>query len=443
MPTTHQPNLLFCLFDSLSLADSGLSNPVNDLPHLMALSQTSTMFTRAYAPCPESSPARASLFTGLDPCVHGLWTNGVTLRSMEQTFAQRLQCAGYSNALVGRYQLSGVSRWTTEKLRQSEFSHTEWAHGPLHRSRQNQYLSWLENMAPAFFSNLFPSQANPDNTSLTDEQLYCLETLPNELSFNFWVGEKIGRWINKQSEDKPFLALAGFCVGSHFGAEPHHLSDGESVHLSALKQADSAIGKLLEQLKHSNRADDTVIIVASARGNADPTDESTLLKERSTNVPLLIHQPKQQQQRQHQQHHQQPLTIDSLVSTIDIAPTVLDLVNAPINPRMQGQSLLHIMNGRDEPRNWVLSRFRHTDQGGKYSWQSALCTESMKLVIRHGQLDEEKQTLGLYDLNADPLEQNNLAQNDSHASILEKMIDKMIDARCAMEDRTEPRIAEF
>ena len=43
----------------------------------------------------------------------------------------------------------------------------------------------------------------------------------------------------------------------------------------------------------------------------------------------------------------------------------------------------------------------------------------------------------------DPHEKNNLASKEQHAEQLEDMIDKLIDARCALEDRTEPRIAKF
>lgn len=431
MPNTHQPNILFCLFDSLSMADSGLTTEANELPTLSNLCQTSALFTRTYTPCPESSPARASLFTGLDPGVHGLWTNGVTLPSTEQTFAQRLLSAGYSNALVGRYQLSGVSRWTTEKFRHSEFTHTEWAHGPIHRSRQNHYISWLEKTAPEHYSDLFPMQANPDETLLADEQIACLERLPNEFSFNAWVGDRLGHWISRQPRSKPFLAVASFCVGSNFGAEPIERSDGENVHQPAMNQADSAIGKLLEQLNESDQTEDTVVIIASARGNSVPNDDTSVMKERSIKVPLLIHQPSQQK-----------LTINNPISTIDIAPTVLELANTPISPRMQGQSLLHVINGQREPRNWALSRYRNHTKNAHNHWQSALCSESMKFVVRHNE-QVEQHALGLYNLDIDPLEKNNLAQNRSHAEDLELMIDQMIDARCAMEDRTEPRIAEF
>ena len=49
----------------------------------------------------------------------------------------------------------------------------------------------------------------------------------------------------------------------------------------------------------------------------------------------------------------------------------------------------------------------------------------------------------MFDLVSDPDERNDLAIDANYANDLEDMIDLMIDARCALEDRTEPRIAKF
>jgi len=80
VPVCSRPNFLFCVFDSLSSSVcSVLNDQAFDLPALGRLQDESAVISAAYSPCPESSPARASLFTGLDPSVHGVWTNGVDL----------------------------------------------------------------------------------------------------------------------------------------------------------------------------------------------------------------------------------------------------------------------------------------------------------------------------------------------------------------------------
>lgn len=437
MPALERPNIILCLFDSLSAVGGQISDEpfrLSTLPTLSKLCSASACFNKAYTPCPESSPARASLFTGLDPCVHSLWTNGVTLPDHEQTFPQRLSQAGYTNYLAGRYQLSGVSRWTTEQARRGEYHRMDWAHGPLHRSRQNAYLEWLQKKAPDHYSNIFASQANPDNTVVTQQQREALAAMPDALSFNHWVGESITRWIDSQSADQPFLAIAGFSVGNMLGGQPHPATDLETLNELALKQADGAIGGIMNCLESCHRSKDTVVIVTAARGNTKSLDSNQALadctlNEQAIRVPLIIHG-----------NAFEPRTLDDLVSTMDIAPTILSLANVPCGPRVQGESLLTAIDGTRNHKNWCMSRIRQSLPSGERNWQTALIAKNMKLVIEHGEQESNKR---MHNLDTDPLEQNNLVGSEDTAPQLEQLIDQMIDARCALEDRTEPRIAEF
>jgi len=430
VPSVNHPNILLCLFDSLSAIDSEALDTKNGFSTLSELYSTGAYFDRAYSPCPESSPARASLFTGLDPCVHGLWTNGVALPANEQTFVQRLTAAGYSSYLAGRYQLAGVSRWTTEAMRHGEYHQMDWAHGPLHRSRQNAYLQWLQSIAYDHYSSIFSSQANPDNTTDTEDQKTALMALPEQFSFNHWVGMRVSEWIDLQSSGQPFVAVAGFSVGDRLGTRPRSVTDGEGLNLLGLKQADVAIGLLMDGLANSNRLDDTVVIVASARGNEDSPNNECALSERAIRVPIVFRGA-----------DIEPQKLDGLVSTMDIAPTILNMANVPSGPRVQGTSLLGVLNGSTSTREWGMSRIRKLLPSGERLWQSALCTNDTKLIVSHDL--QQNESLRMYNLDADPLEQHNLAVEAANMAILEKLMDQMIDARCALEDRTEPRIAEF
>ncbi len=433
MPVSYRPNILFILFDSLSSFDSGLLDASTATPALSGLLQQGALFTSAYAPCPESSPARASLFTGLDPCVHGLWTNGVKLPSRARTFPEILAQAGYTNWLVGRWQLAGVSNWTTEHTRPGEFAQVEWAHGPLHRSRQNAYLTWFQQNAPDCYARIFASQADADDTNVPPEQRAAISGLPDDLSFNHWVGERVGDLVSTHPSDQPFLAVAGLSVGSSAGAEQPHDNDGEGLNEQALRQADAALGRVLDNLAACNRAEDTVILVAAGRGNVVSGTKASPMDERSIRVPLLLCRTGQERR-----------IVDAPVSTMDIAPTILDIAGIPIVPRIQGQSLLGVVSGSQAPRGWAMSRLRKVSSTRVRNWQTALRVNNMKLVVSHGSTrDAVPATYRLFDLDVDPDELEDLAGDEAHAADLDEMIDQMIDARCALEDRTETRIAEF
>ncbi|MGI9437277.1 MAG: sulfatase family protein [Geminicoccaceae bacterium] len=433
MPELNRPNILLILFDSLSAIDSGLLRTPTGTTRLAGLCEESVLFTSAYTPCPESSPARASLLTGLDPCVHGLWTNGVKLPSRERTFPEILAQAGYANWLVGRRQLAGVSRWTTEHTRQDEFTQVEWAHGPLHRSRQNAYLIWLSEKAPERYSHIFASQADPDDTTIPPEQREAVADLPDDLSFNHWIGERVGDLISLHPPDQPFLAIAGFSVGSSMGAQPPENHDGETLNKRSLRQADAALGRVLERLAEQGGLEETVVLVTAGRGNNASGTPDDAMHERSIRVPLLMRRPGQARR-----------IVDAPVSTIDIAPTILDIAGLPTQSRMQGRSLLGMLNGTETPQGWAMSRLRRGSTGQDRKWQTALRADTKKLIVKHGNpQDGTLATYRLFDLDADPDERKDLAGNPAHAADLEDMIDMMVDARCALEDRTEPRIAEF
>lgn len=408
-----RPNILLVVFDSLSTRD--FEAQVDRLPSLARLKSESLYFPDTYACSPESGPARASLFTGLAMATHGVWTDGVMLPDHEVTLPERFAGAGYHTWLVGRRQLAGVSNWTTEHARPYEYAHFDWAHGPLHRSRQNAYLAWLQEQVPDRYAAIFPRQANPDDTEIPPDQRAAMADLPDALSFNHWVGQQVVQRISHSPTDQPTFGIAGFVVGETMGVPLGNGPHFESLSTQALAQADQAIGAILDATKDPPA---TLLAVVAARGSAVPGDAP--LSDDALRTPLLFHGI-----------DRKPERIDGLVGAKDVAPTLYERAKVPTPPRIQGQSLLS-----EPPRGWALSRFRHPGAPD----QTALTTARWKLIVAHGAASNGEH---LYDLSLDPAEENDLAAHPDHQADLDAMLDQMIDARVALEDRTEPRIALF
>lgn len=400
-----RPNILLVVFDSLSAQH--LNQHLDDLPTLGAFANQSLNFTKAYACSPESSPARASLFTGLDVVVHGLWTDGVRLPKREIPLSQVFAAQGYHSWLVGRRHLAGVSNWTTEHARAGEFHAFDWAHGPLHRSRQNAYLGWLQDVAPKTYADIFPRQADPDEAETTAEQRHMMAALPDELGFNTWVGQQVCRRLG----DGPFFGIAGFVVGESMGGSSASV---EMLDTRALRAADRALGEI-----SNNVPKNTLVVVTAGRGCVADSSTPDLLQHSAINVPLLIRKPDAVAR-----------TVTDIVSAIDIARTLVEFAGIQSPQRLQGESLM-----TTKPRGWALSRLRHPDM----PYQTALMSGHLKLIVTHDQPDATH----LYDLHADPQQTDNLAALPNHQEHLETMFELMIDARVAQEDRTEPRIAKF
>ena len=165
--------------------------------------------------------------------------------------------------------------------------------------------------------------------------------------------------------------------------------------------------------------DNTVVVVTAGRGSVDDMAAADLLQEPAIKVPLFICLPKGL-----------PNTVPEIVSTMDIAPTLYDLADIHPPQHVQGSSLMSA-----PPRNWALSRLRNLN----LPHQTAFRSENWKLILTHGASD----VMRLFNLTTDPSEATNLAETPDNQDRLEDMLDLLIDARVALEDRLEPRIAKF
>jgi N-acetylglucosamine-6-sulfatase len=117
--------------------------------------------------------------------------------------------------------------------------------------------------------------------------------------------------------------------------------------------------------------------------------------------------------------------IDALVRNIDIAPTVLDLMDIDTEIDMDGQSFLPLLQGEsagDEDREFLYEyywehAFPHTPT------TFALRGDRYKYIYYHGVWDRSE----LYDLQADPQEQFNLVDMPGTGEIANQMRDRLFD----------------
>jgi arylsulfatase A-like enzyme len=162
------------------------------------------------------------------------------------------------------------------------------------------------------------------------------------------------------------------------------------------------IGGITGKLKMLNLYDRTIIIITADHGNeflehGHIGHTRGALYDESIRVPLIFYLP----------GLEAAIQVEELVQSIDILPTVLDLLGIPIPHQTQGISLAGIMGGkRDAPRNeYVLSEGR---------FQLGIRSRDWKLILL-ASTGEIKDTSGafpskLFDLQRDKYEKNNLIE---------------------------------
>jgi arylsulfatase A-like enzyme len=392
-------------------------------PHLDDLLADSISFDRAFDVVSTCSSSRASLATGQVPHTHGV--TGLTHRYPElslpddaPTLARQLQSHGFATALHGKWHLSDQPP--------STFGYDDALDTPIdQRVRDLQpSLDWLDDRAAdgkPFFLELNLMQTHRD---ILDRfvQAEGHEVDPDDAA------------------PPPYWALPDW----------PELREEVAGYLSQLQAMDAMIGELLDALQSHGMADDTLVVFLSDNGPAFPGCKLTLY-DRGLGTPLLFRWPAALT----------PTVHDQLVATTQVAPTVLALAGAPPLGQAQGTSLAPVL--LQLPHEPASQLFLEMEQHVDPHPARALRTERYKYIrnlsdapwgrgdgnadyveglaeLPDQRWDDPRPPEELYDLDADPLERDNLVDDPAHASILDDLRRRLHDEA---ERLADPRLEEL
>lgn len=151
---------------------------------------------------------------------------------------------------------------------------------------------------------------------------------------------RILQWIDEAPRGKRFFAaylpIAGHHPYSSSGEHPFSNETEIGRYRNALHEGDQALGELFDGLRTRGLADSTVTIVIGDHGEAFGQHPSNFghdlaLFEENVRVPLIVNIPGA---------NVAGRRADQVVSLLDVAPTVLELLGRPVPPAFQGESAL-------------------------------------------------------------------------------------------------------
>jgi choline-sulfatase len=172
---------------------------------------------------------------------------------------------------------------------------------------------------------------------------------------------------------------------------------------------DRMIGQIFDSLEKNNLAENTLIVYSSDHG--EQIGEHSLwwkqtFYEYSAKVPFIMSLPGVLPEGQ---------SYDQNVSSLDLNATMLDLLNCPALPDSDGRSVRPIIEGEDWD-NQVFSEYC-TDDG--YIFRM-IKKDQWKLNYFHGWPCQ------LFNLQEDPMEQNDLAENVDYQSIKLELLEELL-----------------
>ncbi|MGQ9581058.1 MAG: sulfatase/phosphatase domain-containing protein, partial [Armatimonadota bacterium] len=184
-----------------------------------------------------------------------------------------------------------------------------------------------------------------------------------------------------------------------------------------LAAVDESTGQILRTLEDMQVLDNTVVVFAGDNGfffGEHGLLDKRAAYEESIRIPLLVRYPKLVRP---------GAIIKPLVLNIDLCPTFLELANIKVPAQIEGKSLKPVLRG-ELPDNWrreFLYEYFIDAEAKKRPPIFAVRTEHWKYITYPGTNELSE----LYDLQEDPLELKNLAQEAIRAPIVDQMKSKL------------------
>lgn len=428
-----RPNILILMVDQANgtLFPDGPADFLH-APNLKALAARSVRFANAYTASPLCAPARASFMSGQLPSRTRVYDNAAEFASDIPTYAHHLRRAGYNTALSGKMhfvgpdQLHGFEERLTTDIYPADFG---WTPDYTHPGERIDW--WYHNLGSVTgagvaeitnqmeYDDDVAHQAKQklyDLSRRLDDRPWCLTvsfTHPHDpyvARRKFWDlyedCAELDPTVGLPADPDPHsLRLLAACDADAFAITPEQVRRARRGYFANISYIDEKIGEILDVLAAGRMEEDTIILFASDHG--DMLGERGMwfkmsFFEGSARVPLMVAAP-----------GWQPARIETPVSTLDVVPTLAGLAGLDIStlaPWTDGTDLAPIARGA-----------ARTPVTMEYAAEGSVAP---LVALREGRY---KLTLCpadppmLHDLEADPAELVNLADDPEHGALFARM----------------------
>ena len=425
------PNVLFIAIDDLNDWVGPLGgHPQAQTPHMDRLAANGVTFLNAHCQSPLCNPSRTSLLTGLRPSTSGVYGLNPWFRSAAPlqdrvTLPQHFMRHGYHVVTTGKI-FHDAYPPREDRVNGKEFS--VWGHHGGFSPRPAKKFVETPDPNALMDWGVFPERDEEcfdyDVASCAIDQLAAM---PADRPFFLCVGFRHPhvpcyapqKWFDlyppETLQPPPVLATdrddtPRFSWYLHWKLPEPRLKwlqeSGEwmplvRAYLASVSFADAQVGRVIEALERSGRADNTVIVLWGDHGwhlGEKLISGKNSLWDRSTRVPLIFAGP----------GVTRAAKCTQPAELLDLYPTLVELCGLPARAALDGHSLVPQLKDPTARRAWPAITTHGPNNHG-------IRTERWR-YIRYADGSEE-----LYDLKADANEWTNLAGRKEHAGIKERL----------------------
>jgi len=428
----RRPNIVLIVGDDHGRGDLGCyGHPVIKTPNLDRLATEGVRFTNAFCTTASCSASRSVILTGLYNHANGMYG----LQHAAHHFASFdnvrslpvLMQNWYRTARIGKYHVAPEAAYKFETVLQGNERN-----GVLMADNCRQFIA-AEDNRPFF---LYFCVADPHRGGGKAEEL------PHQ-------PDRFG------NRPKGYPDVEDVTYDPKNAVVPDFLPDIPECraelaqYYQSVSRLDQGVGRLIEHLKKAGKYDNTVVIYISDNGIPFPGAKTTTY-EPGINLPCIARTPWQQKK---------GITCDAMVTWADLTPTILDFARAtPRSHEFHGRSFRPVLE-REHVEDWDTVYASHTfhevtmyypmrvvrerrfkliwniahgleypfasDLWGSATWQATIRDKPRLYGKRTVDAYLHRPRFELYDLQNDPHEVKNLADDPQYKGELERLQAKL------------------
>lgn len=438
----RKPNFLFILADDHAgyvLGANGNRQAIT--PNLDRLASEGSRFAHHYCNSPVCTPSRQSILTGQLPHAAGVTVLSTPLDESRPTLAKSLVARGFSTTVLGKMHFNRPGRPGLHGFQ------TAWTEDVVQSK-------WLAEVGPA--PDFGEVRTKPQWRPFRDPARIWLnaENLPFPRQYeqmkSTWLARQASRfldehkddhfalWVSFQEPHSPFdfpvewrdkFKPSGFEVPrvgpQDAGQIPlifRDLSPEEkqgiiSAYYTSVNYLDHNIGVVLDKLRQLNLENDTLVIYMADHGYSlgqHGRFEKHCCYEPALQVPLIFRWPGRVRKG----------VVNNFTESVDVPPTILELLGAEPFAVQHGQSLRPYLEGKkpSKPRTSIFSEYLENEEACVRTARWKYAHGSGKRLRTDGYKTDNPtpgRTVRLYDLKTDPGEFENVAAK--HPDVVDEL----------------------
>lgn len=420
------PNIVLIIADDLAWDDtSPYGHPTIHTPNLQRLADSGMRFDNAFLTISSCSPSRASIITGRYPHNTGAEELHWPVPKKQITFTEHLRSAGYWTAAAGKWHLGDHMRDRFDEIREADTSGFQLPPGA--------------QGADAKFVETTTGEAQSGCT----DWVPLLKDRPRDKPFFLWLAaldphRPYHEKITKKPTNPNSVRLP-----------PYHADDPQvradyALYYDEIERLDRYVGAVLDELDAQKVAGNTLVLFISDNGRPFHRDKTTVY-DSGIKTPFIARWPAA---------IKPGTTCNSLVSSVDLAPTFLKLAGATPPSTLAGvdaSPLLtdplksirpyafaeknwhdiedHVRAARDTRYKYIRNGYTDLPQTPPADSIRSISYRATQKLLTDGKLDTPQKstfttprpTEELYDCQNDPHEIDNLANDPTHSQKLTEL----------------------